>query len=33
MKNKGIILAILGILVLIFNLSQPVYAGVDNTGK
>lgn len=31
MKNKGIILAILGILVLFFNLSQPVYAGVGNT--
>ncbi len=31
MKNKGIILAILGILVLFFSLSQPVYAGVGNT--
>lgn len=28
MKNKGIILAILGILVLFFNLSRPVYAGL-----
>ncbi len=31
MKNKGIILTILGILVLFFSLSQPVYAGVGNT--
>lgn len=31
MKNKGIILAILGILVLFCRFSQPVYAGVGNT--